>query len=107
MPAGPPPKILEPGSLPGTGPPGRPLFYRETTCVSIFRPSCLKEFCRCVIAKVELHTGEPFPRIGFIVPNIQRKPGNVVRFYNRRGVAEGWIVEGKYALGWTRLLMTV
>jgi len=27
----------------------------------------------------------------------------VVRFYNKRGTAEQWIKEGKYALKWTRL----
>ncbi len=61
---------------------------------------------RRVIAKVEWHQGELFPRIGFIVTNLQRKPENVVRFYNKRGVAEGWIKEGKYALTWTRLSCT-
>jgi hypothetical protein len=61
---------------------------------------------RRVIAKVEWHQGELFPRIGFIVTNLQRKPENVVRFYNKRGVAEGWIKEGKYALSWTRLSCT-
>ncbi len=58
---------------------------------------------RRVVAKVEWHQGELFPRIGFIVTNLQRKPCNVVRFYNQRGMAEGWIKEGKYALTWTRL----
>ena len=31
------------------------------------------------------------------------KSSNVVRFYNKRGTAEQWIKEGKYALNWTRL----
>ena len=26
---------------------------------------------------------------------------NVVKFYNKRGTAEQWIKEGKYALNWT------
>ena len=58
---------------------------------------------RRVIAKVEWHAGELFPRIGFIVTNLQWKPENVVRFYNHRGVCEQHIKEGKYALTWTRL----
>ncbi|MBU4174352.1 MAG: IS1380 family transposase [Actinobacteria bacterium] len=58
---------------------------------------------RRVIAKVEWHQGELFPRIGFIVTNLQRKPENVVRFYNQRGICEQHIKEGKYALTWTRL----
>ena len=31
------------------------------------------------------------------------KSKNVVSFYNKRGTAEQWIKEGKYALNWTRL----
>jgi len=31
------------------------------------------------------------------------KAEGVVHFYNRRGIAEQWIKEGKYALNWTRL----
>jgi len=31
------------------------------------------------------------------------KAEGVVRFYNKRGIAEQWIKEGKYALNWTRL----
>lgn len=38
--------------------------------------------------------------------NLQKKPENVVRFYNKRGVAEGWTKEGKCALTWTRLSCT-
>jgi hypothetical protein len=56
-----------------------------------------------VVAKVEWHQGELFPRVGFIVTNLSAKPKDVVRFYNKRGTAEQWIKEGKYALNWTRL----
>ncbi len=58
---------------------------------------------RRVVAKVEWHQGELFPRVGFIVTNLSAKPKDVVRFYNGRGTAEQWIKEGKYALNWTRL----
>jgi len=58
---------------------------------------------RRVVAKVEWHRGELFPRIGFIVTNMSAKPETVVRFYNGRGTAEQWIKEGKMALNWTRL----
>ena len=58
---------------------------------------------RRVVAKVEWHAGELFPRVGFIVTNLRWKSSNVVRFYNKRGTAEQWIKEGKYALNWTRL----
>jgi len=58
---------------------------------------------RRVVAKVEWHHGELFPRVGFIVTNMSAKPEGVVQFYNGRGTAEQWIKEGKYALNWTRL----
>jgi hypothetical protein len=58
---------------------------------------------RRVVAKVEWHRGELFPRVGFIVTNLSAKPKGVVHFYNGRGTAVQWIKEGKYALNWTRL----
>jgi hypothetical protein len=58
---------------------------------------------RRVVAKVEWHQGELFPRAGFIVTNLSYPPKGIVRFYNGRGTAEQWIKEGKYALNWTRL----
>jgi len=58
---------------------------------------------RRVVAKVEWHRGELFPRVGFIVTNLYAKPKGVVHFYNGRGTAEQWIKEGKYALNWARL----
>jgi len=58
---------------------------------------------RRVVAKVEWHKGELFPRVGFIVTNLTRPAKRVVRFYNQRGTAEQWIKEGKHAVKWTRL----
>jgi hypothetical protein len=58
---------------------------------------------RRVVAKVEWHSGDLFPRVGFIVTNMSAGAVSVVRFYNGRGIAEQWIKEGKYALNWTRL----
>ena len=58
---------------------------------------------RRVVAKVEWHAGELFPRIGFIVTNLAKHSKNVVRFYNGRGTAEQWIKEGKNAVKWTKL----
>ena len=58
---------------------------------------------RRVVAKVEWHQGELFPRVGFIVTNMSASPEGVLHFYNGRGTAEQWIKEGKYALNWTRL----
>ena len=58
---------------------------------------------RRVVAKVEWHQGELFPRVGFIVTNLSYPAIGIVRFCNGRGTAEQWIKEGKYALNWTRL----
>ena len=58
---------------------------------------------RRVVAKVEWHPGELFPRIGFIVTNLSRPAKRVVAFYNQRGTAEQHIKEGKNAINWTRL----
>ena len=58
---------------------------------------------RRVVAKLEWHQGELFPRVGFIVTNLSYPTKGIVSFYNGRGTAEQWIKEGKYALNWTRL----
>jgi hypothetical protein len=58
---------------------------------------------RRVIAKVEWHPGELYPRVGFIVTNLSRPAERVVAFYNKRGTCEQWIKEGKGAIKWTRL----
>jgi hypothetical protein len=55
------------------------------------------------VAKVKFHLGELFPRIGFIVTNLETDSRAVVRFYNKRGTAERWIKEGKQAVKMTRL----
>jgi hypothetical protein len=61
---------------------------------------------RRVVAKVEFHLGELFPRVGFIVTNLETDSRAVVRFYNQRGTAEvaaATIKEGKQAVKMTRL----
>jgi hypothetical protein len=58
---------------------------------------------RRVVAKVEWHPGELYPRVGFLVTNMVRPAENVVAFYNKRGTCEQWIKEGKGAIKWTRL----
>ena len=61
------------------------------------------EKSRRVVAKIEHHKGELFPRVGFIVTNLGGGAASVVWFYNKRGTAEQWIKEGKNAVKWTRL----
>jgi hypothetical protein len=53
---------------------------------------------RRVVAKVEWHPGELYPRVGFIVTNMARPAENVVAFYNKRGTCEQRIKEGKGAI---------
>jgi hypothetical protein len=42
---------------------------------------------RRVIANIEWHPGELFPRVDFIVINLPMEPDWVVRFYSQRGTA--------------------
>jgi hypothetical protein len=58
---------------------------------------------RHVVAKVEWHPDELYPRVGFIVTNLARSAEGVVAFYNKRGTCEQYIKEGKNAIKWTRL----
>lgn len=53
-----------------------------------------------MVAEVEWHAGELFPRVGFIVTNLNRRARNVVRFYDGRGTAEQWINVGCRKSAW-------
>ena len=72
------------------------------TQISVIRPGSWTK-PRRVVAKVEWHPGELYPRVGFIVTNVSRLAERVVAFYNKRGTCEQWIKEGKGAIKWTRL----
>jgi hypothetical protein len=41
--------------------------------------------------------------VGFVVTTLTVSDERVYEFYNRRGTAEQYIKEGRYALKWTRL----
>lgn len=86
-----------------TRPVGRPSFKPKVVYESFKYQAQSWKRPRRVVAKVEWHYGELFPRIGFIVTNLNWHSKSVVRFYNKRGTAEQWIKEGKIALTWTRL----
>lgn len=58
---------------------------------------------RRVVAKVDWHPGELFPRVGFVVTNLPMEPDWIIRFCNQRGTAAQHIKEGKHAINWTRL----
>jgi hypothetical protein len=53
---------------------------------------------RRVVAKIEFHPGELFPRVSFIVTNRSLPNARGLAFYNERGTAEQHIKQGKYAL---------
>jgi hypothetical protein len=86
-----------------TRPVGRPSLKPKVFYHSFQYQAASWDRPRRVVAKVEWHCDELFPRIGFIVTNLRWRNRRVVEFYNKRGTAEQWIKEGKIALTWTRL----
>ena len=86
-----------------TRPVGRPSHKPVIRYKSFLYQAESEKTARPVVAKVEFHAGELFPRVGFIVTNLEMDSRAVVRFYNKRGTAEQWIKEGKQAVKITRL----
>jgi hypothetical protein len=86
-----------------TRPVGRPSHKPVVRHKSFLYQAASWNKARRVVAKVEFHAGELFPRVGFIVTNLETDSRAVVRFYNKRGTAEQWIKEGKQAVKMTRL----
>jgi Transposase DDE domain group 1 len=84
-------------------PVGRPSIRPLVEYKSFLYQAASWKNARRVVAKVEHHQGELFPRVGFIVTNLSLPSRAVVRFYNKRGTAEQWIKEGKQAVKMTRL----
>jgi hypothetical protein len=84
-------------------PVGRPSYKPVVWYKSFLYRAASWKTARRVVAKVEFHFGELFPRVGFIVTNLEMDSRAVVRFYNKRGRAEQWIKEGKQAVKMTRL----
>jgi len=86
-----------------TRPVGRPSHKPVVRYKGFLYQAASWKTARRVVAKVEFHFGELFPRVGFIVTNLETDSRAVVRFYNKRGTAEQWIKEGKQAVKMTRL----
>jgi hypothetical protein len=86
-----------------TRPAGRPSYKPVVWYKGFLYQAASWKTTRRVVAKVEFHAGELFPRVGFIVTNLETPSRAVVRFYNKRGTAEQWIKEGKQAVKMTRL----
>ena len=86
-----------------TRPVGRPSQKPVFRFKSFLYEAASWTIARRVVAKVEFHCGELFPRVGFIVTNLGTPSQAVVRFYNKRGTAEQWIKEANQAVAMTRL----
>jgi hypothetical protein len=86
-----------------TRPVGRPSHKPKVFYHSFQYQAASWPHARRVVAKVEWHAGELFPRVGFIVTNMTGWSRKIVKFYNGRGTAEQWIKEGKNAVKWTKL----
>jgi Transposase DDE domain group 1 len=82
---------------------GRPSYKPPVRYKSFLYQAASWKRARRVVAKVEFHFGELFPRVGFIVTNLAAESRAVVRFYNKHGAAEQWIKGGKQAVKMTRL----
>ena len=78
-----------------TWPVGRPSHKPVVRYKSFLYQAQSWKTARRVVAKVEFHVGELFPRVRFIVTNLSLPSRAVVRFYNKRGTAEQWIKEGQ------------
>src|SRR5208337_1973747 len=57
---------------------------------------------RRLVAKIEWHRGELFPRIGFVVTSSKLPAGQVTKVYNGRGNVVNRSKEGKNTLPWDK-----
>jgi hypothetical protein len=86
-----------------TRPMGRPSHKPVIWYKSFLYQAASWKTARRMVAKVEFHFEELFPRVGFIVTNLETGSRAVARFYNQRGTAQQWIKQGKQAVKMTRL----
>ena len=84
-------------------PVGRPPHHVQRVYANFTHQAASWSRKRRVVAKVEWHPGELYPRVGLLVTNLAGPADRVIAFYNQRGTAEQWIKEGKNAIKWTRL----
>jgi hypothetical protein len=86
-----------------TRPVGRPS-HKPVVRYKSFRYQAVRwKIARRVVAKVEFHCEELFPRVGVVVTTLATDSRAVVRFYNKQKTAEQWIKEGREAVQRTRL----
>jgi DDE family transposase len=63
---------------------GRPSYKPAVRYKNFLYQAAIWTRARRVVAKVEFHFGELFPRVGFIATNLAAENRAVVRFYNKR-----------------------
>jgi hypothetical protein len=83
-------------------PVGRPSIHVRRSHANFTYQAESRSKSRRVAAKVEWHLGELYPRAGFIVTNMARRP-RMSPPSTTCGTCEQWIKEGKGAIKWTRL----
>jgi hypothetical protein len=71
-----------------TRPVGRPPKKPQVFHASFSYPAQNWTKPRRVVAKVEWHRGELYPRVGFVITNLTRPAARIVKLYNGRGTAE-------------------
>src|SRR5207245_9142556 len=83
-----------------TRPVGRPPHYVRRFYASFRYQAQSWSRPRRVVAKVEWHPGELYPRVGFIVTNLHRPAKKVVAVYNGRGTTAQRSNEGENTVEW-------
>ena len=92
-----------------TRPVGRPPNHVRAFHASFSYQAATWSKPRWIVAKVEWHPGEFYPRVGLdplrgsSVTNLSRPTARVTKFYIGRGTAEQHVKEGKHAINCTRL----
>jgi hypothetical protein len=82
---------------------GRPSHKPVVRYKSFLYQAASWTIARRVVAKVEFHCGELFPRVGFVVTDLALDNRAAVRFYNKLGTAEQWIKESEQTVAMTPL----
>jgi hypothetical protein len=82
---------------------GRPSHKPVVRYKSFLYQAASWTIARRVVAKVEFHCRELFPRVGFVVTNLALDNRAAVRFYNKLGTTEQWIKESEQTVAMTPL----
>ncbi len=84
-------------------PAGRPPTHVRRICGDFAYQAASRDKPWRVVARVERHRGDLFPKIGFVVTNPLMEPDRIIRFYNQRGTAERHVEKGRQVINRTRL----